>query len=631
MKIKNIRINPLFGKKTKDGVKLNKNKGHVLKRMGAIALLVIGLPMLSSCNKQLIDTKYGQNAVLFSGDDSAIIMDIKSWKDYEGEDYQLRLNNGLVTLTASFDTELHFGHSDVHSVRNFAKNQLSENGELHDFYNDEDHIFNYELIDKNWNYNKAVLFNGNKAALFHLRNWKDYEGQQVQIVTDDHLAILLSTYNSKLFYDLQSSMSAEDFAQMYMGKDGQLTSFGTPLNNDSFSNKNLIDLQYNYNKVIIFKDKKALILPVKEWCDYEGEQLQFKIADGPIINTAAYDSLPLDDSRSAIKAYDIASAICDEVVDLTVGKPLSEGFFNKTVIDLVYGFGNIVISNDNSATSLEVNNWKDFEGEQLQFGFHNGDAMLCSSLFIDMVNNGTNDLNADTLADYLGEKVIHKGGNLTLGVGINKQLFDTSYSFNYALHVEKGNVTILPLKSWKDYYNSNGHKSSEYRESPDGTKHKVRTRYKDEEPSPNCEQLQLELPENTCLLTSAYDTALLKTNDPWFYAELFRGKDGVITDLTTVFGKPSTGWNIKLFDTRWNYNYAICNNGVNSQVYKVAKWMDFADGEQVQVYFTDEGGVVSSYVNTTLVSSKDESKVDAIAKAFAGEDLVAGKVYKYYK
>ena len=55
--------------------------------------------------------------------------------------------------------------------------------------------------------------------------------------------------------------------------------------------------------------------------------------------------------------------------------------------------------------------------------------------------------------------------------------------------------------------------------------------------------------------------------------------------------------------------------------------MDFADGEQVQIYFPDDSGMVSSYVNTSLVYSEDEKKVEIIANAFAG--LEKGKVYKY--
>ena len=56
--------------------------------------------------------------------------------------------------------------------------------------------------------------------------------------------------------------------------------------------------------------------------------------------------------------------------------------------------------------------------------------------------------------------------------------------------------------------------------------------------------------------------------------------------------------------------------------------MDFADGEQVQLYFSDGSGMVSSYYNVTLVYTTDESKVDLLANAFAGIELATSRVLK---
>ena len=633
MKIKNIRVNDVSMKEARE-YSVTRTKGYVLKKMGKIALLAATALMLSSCNRAIIDTKYGQNAALISGDDSAIIMDIKDWKDYEGEQYQLNFTNGLLVLSASFDTDLYFGSSNVYSVRNIAKNQLSDNGELHDFYRDSKNIFNYELLDFHWNFNKAALYNGNKAVILNAKNWRDYEGEQLQIVTEEEVAVLLSSYNSKLFFDRQSNMTAEEFSKMYVGNDGKVTTIGKPASNNSITNYNLIDLNYVYNKAIILKGNTAIILPIAQWKDYEGEQLQLKILDGPTVLTAAYDTILIRDSKLSLDDRDkygalaIANAVADNVIDLTKGKPLAEGFFNKQILDLDYGFKHGIISTNNGSATFNIGNWKDYEGEQLQIVFPDGDTMLTSSIFLDMINGGKSNFNVNTLAEYYGEKNVLNATNLTESSGFNKKIFDFEYGFNYALHVENGNVTILPLSRWKDYYNHNGHKSTHYQENPDGTRHRVVTT--DDDASPNCEQLQLELPEGSCILTSAYDTILLKTKNPEKYAEWFRGKDGIITNLTSTFGYPPTGWNFKIFDTRWNFNYAIYNSGVNSQIFEISKWMDFADGEQVQIYFRDNAGMVSSYVNTSLVYSNDEKKVEKIANAFAGVQEEKGKTYKYY-
>ena len=593
---------------------------------GSVSLTAAG------CNMEIVDTKYGQDTALMVGDDTAITFNIAGWKDYEGEQYQISTSDGLVFLTSSFDTDLFFNNGETYTVDKLANNAVSSNGEVHKLSNDEHHVFNYDFIDLHWKYNKVALFNKNKALMLNINNWRDYEGEQLQIVTNEGMELLLSSYNSKLFYDRQSETKAEDVTKMYVGSDGTVSTLGKEVDSEKMINYDIIDFNYSFNKVIIFKDNKAVILPIQQWKDYEGEQLQIKVENGPIIVTAAYDSILIDDRRSNYKAYDVASTIADEVVDLTKGVLFDDGvFFNKQIIDLVYGFGNCVISNDNSSTSLPVSQWKDYEGEQLQVILPNGDAMLTSSIFLDLINDGTKELNADTLASlYSTDKVSQNGEELTSHVKFNKQIIDLEVHFNYALHVENGNVTIIPLAKWKDYYNSKGIKSVDRRENPDGTHHVVVT---NEEGSPNCEQLQLELPDGTVVLTSAYDTILIRTyDDIKDYAEMFRGENGVITDLTPTFGEPvETWWNLKLIDTKWHFNYGIYNNGVNSQIFELAKWKDFADGEQVQLYFKDNSGMVSSYCNTSLVYAEDEKKVEAIAKAFAGEELGKGLVIKYYK
>ena len=649
MKIKNLKYNQEGVKRIKRGYTLA-GSSHFKSVVNSTFFKTILTALtsfsffLTGCNRAIADLKYGQNSALFIGDDAAIVLDIKDWKDYEGEQYQIRATNGLTMLTASFDTDLFFGNNTTHSATEFANNSVSEEGEVYDFSNNNTSIFNYELLDLNWKYNKAVLFNKNKAAMLHINQWRDYEGEQLQVVTNERMAVLLSSYNSKLFYDKQSNMKAEDFAKMYTGSDGELTVIGAEIETNNLFNYDIFDFQFRFNKVIIFKDNKAIILPVSQWKDYEGEQLQIKVLNGPTILTAAYDSILVDDTYSTTSAYDLAIGIADEVIDLTVGKKLNDNFYNKTIIDLVYGFGNGVISNDNSATSIPIKNWNDYEGEQLQVIFPNEDVMLTSSIFLDMINDGTNDLNANSLADYYSvSKVIHNATNLTSHIRFNKQLIDLKMGFNYALHVENGNVTIIPLSRWKDYYNSNGQKSSNSNEAPSDSSNEKESNQaaksrnneydEEEEASPNCEQLQLELPDGTVILTTAYDTIIIKTSgNIKDYAEMFRGANGIITDLTPIFGEPvPKGWNLTIIDTKWKFNYGIYNSGVNSQVFEIKKWIDFNDGEQVQLYFKDDGGFVSSYCNTSLIYTDDEGKVEAIANAFAGIENGRARTHKYYQ
>ncbi len=512
----------------------SKKSNSIIKRLTAGALALATCATLSGCNRSIVDTKFGLDSAVIVGDDTAITMDIKDWRDYAGEQYQLNTEDGLIMLTASFDSDLFYGHSDTYSIQNFANNSVSKDGEVYDLADEtKNSIFNYELLDTHWNFNKAVAFNKNKALTLNVGKWRTYDGEQIQIVTDDNLCMLLSSYNSKLFYDKQSTTKAEDFARMYVGSDGKVSSLGEEKDSNSIINYQLLDLNYNFNKAIIFKDDSIVILPISEWNDYEGEQLQIKVIGGKTIVTAAYDSILINDTKSEIKAYDVACKLSDNVFDYSEGIPSKEGFFNKTLVDLEYGFNNGIISNDNSASSIPVKEWNDYEGEQLQVIFPNGDVMLTSSIFLDLLNGGTDKINANTLADLYGDKVITNVDDPVPTVLFNKQLVDLKYGFNYALHVENGNVTILPLKEFKTYNNDDGKKSKHYETRPDGTRVKKEEK---EEDSPNCEQVQLILPDGTVLLTSLYDTLIFKTNDIEYYAELLRGKDKAITNLTPVFG-----------------------------------------------------------------------------------------------
>lgn len=380
-------------------------------------------------------------------------------------------------------------------------------------------------------------------------------------------------------------------------------------------NKDIIDTKLGFNKAIIIKDNSVLILPISKWCDYEGEQLQLQIENGPLVVTAAYDTILINDISSTTKALDIAKSLSSNVIDLsadyTYDSPI---IYNGTIIDLNYGFTNGIISNDNSATALKINKWCDYEGEQLQIELPNGDVILTSSIFLDLLNGGTSSLNATSLAgDYINEngKLIDKSnGNYESSV-YNTCLLDTELKFQYALKVINGNVTIIPLKKWQDFANTDGNK--------------------DKENSPNCEQLQLILPDKTAIVTTAYDTILVKTDNIMDIAELFRGAEGVINDLTSYVGQPDvSGWNISLFDTKYHFSYAIFNNDSSTQIFPISKWRDYSEGEQLQLQFSDNTGFLTSFVNTTLVDPQTENIENIIAASFSGQLQENNKLVKKY-
>lgn len=595
---------------------IKKQKSKKLKLSSFLLCGLLSTNLLTGCNRTVFDTKYGFDKALILGDDTSIIANVINWKDYEGEQLQFVTSDGLIILSSSFDTNCFYGSSTNYSIEKVAKNAISSEEEIYTIGEEQEKTtFNLDLLDTNWKFNKSITFNGNNALILPVAEWKDYEGEQLQIITPDGLIANLCSYNSKLINDEFSNTKAQDFASYYVGNDGNVTDLSTNVKINGAFNKDIIDTKLGFNKAIIIKDNSVLILPISKWCDYEGEQLQLQIENGPLVVTAAYDTILINDISSTTKALDIAKSLSSNVIDLsadyTYDSPI---IYNGTIIDLNYGFTNGIISNDNSATALKINKWCDYEGEQLQIELPNGDVILTSSIFLDLLNGGTSSLNATSLAgDYINEngKLIDKSnGNYESSV-YNTYLLDTELKFQYALKVINGNVTIIPLKKWQDFANTDGNK--------------------DKENSPNCEQLQLILPDKTAIVTTAYDTILVKTDNIMDIAELFRGSEGVINDLTSYVGQPDvSGWNISLFDTKYHFSYAIFNNDSSTQIFPISKWRDYSEGEQLQLQFSDNTGFLTSFVNTTLVDPQTENIENIIAASFSGQLQENNKLVKKY-
>ena len=83
----------------RDNIEKLNNKGKVSKT-GVLAGLLCFSLLLTGCNRTVFDTKYGFDKALIYGDDSAIVLDVKDWKDYSGEQLQLTTNDNLSKTVA---------------------------------------------------------------------------------------------------------------------------------------------------------------------------------------------------------------------------------------------------------------------------------------------------------------------------------------------------------------------------------------------------------------------------------------------------------------------------------------------------------------------------------------------------
>lgn len=76
------------------------------KRKTIILITLITTLTLTACNKTMFDTNYTFDKAIIQKGDKEIIVDIESWKDYDGEQLQLELTDGSIILVSSYNTIL---------------------------------------------------------------------------------------------------------------------------------------------------------------------------------------------------------------------------------------------------------------------------------------------------------------------------------------------------------------------------------------------------------------------------------------------------------------------------------------------------------------------------------------------
>lgn len=57
---------------------------------------------------------------------------------------------------------------------------------------------NYDHFDTNYTYTKAITYLGNERIEIDIKQWKDYEGEQIQIIGQDGKIYLVSSFNTIL-------------------------------------------------------------------------------------------------------------------------------------------------------------------------------------------------------------------------------------------------------------------------------------------------------------------------------------------------------------------------------------------------------------------------------------------------
>ena len=99
----------------------------------AVAILAAGgitLSTLTGCNMTCVDTKYTFNKAIIFRDNTATIVEIKKWADYDGEQLQLITKDGLIIVTSSFDTKLINDEDSNLTAEDVARSIIGEDAKI---------------------------------------------------------------------------------------------------------------------------------------------------------------------------------------------------------------------------------------------------------------------------------------------------------------------------------------------------------------------------------------------------------------------------------------------------------------------------------------------------------------------
>lgn len=111
------------------------NERNLLLKKKAIAMAIassLSTTTLTGCgNQTLFDTQYVFNKAIILSENSALIVEVDSWTDYEdGEQIQIKTKEGAVILTSSYDTKLIDDRNSTVTAEDIARGILGEDVEI---------------------------------------------------------------------------------------------------------------------------------------------------------------------------------------------------------------------------------------------------------------------------------------------------------------------------------------------------------------------------------------------------------------------------------------------------------------------------------------------------------------------
>lgn len=601
LKIKNLRV-------------YNKPTGKLLRKSFTSVLLATSLVFqLSGCSVELLNKKYKfENAVLTNNGNSVVIP-IKNWRDYQGEAIQIVTEDGMAILSSSYFLSLLKGSSAKDFAFNYANGMTDLNGTMSLYLNPNEPVEgnNFLTFDTVKKFDKAIIIQGDRAVIYPIAKWWDFDGEQIQVLTPDNAVILSSNYNTILVSDSQSKKKASDLAQMIVGEKGNVYDYAKGYTLEE-NNYGYWDFNNLFNEAVMLNEEANTIVPIKKWTDYDGEQFQISIFDGPIAVCSSFNTILVNDTISTeITAELISEALNSNTINYTKEVENKLGKKNSQFWDSNNSFQNAQIVNGTSGVMLPIQKWDDYDGEQLQFQMNNGITLLSSSIDSRMFSRGGESITSNMLSDAATENYFNLDPKHSITTN-NQVFWDTKYTFPYALVVRDDSIIIFSVAKWADYAGG--------------------------------EKFRLTLSDlETVFLTTAYDTKLVNLGNSGIsiqqFAEMFNDGNKKIVDLTDDNGLNLGTHDSRLFSSEIEYNYAIAFNREVAVIMPIDKWYRYngstdGDGdytdytEQIQIRLVGQIAVYSDVTNIKLVKSNDPEYVEALARAHMSDDAIVNNISK---
>ncbi len=147
-------------------------------------------------------------------------------------------------------------------------------------------------------------------------------------------------------------------------------------------NKQIIDLNKNFNVAVEPNGNNISIVGIQSYNDYDGTSVQIFTETGLVILSSTHQLQLLDiDSRENLDKYVGYLDNEDDIVtyhDDNMGTEIKYGSaWNKRLIDFKYSFNKaLILRDDNTVAIVNINSWKDYDDDKVQLILSGGTVLL---------------------------------------------------------------------------------------------------------------------------------------------------------------------------------------------------------------------------------------------------------------